>query len=266
MILRRLSEHVRSQNWLAVGLDFLIVVTGVLIALWASQWVADRDARRSAQVSQDAMDADLMLMAMGTMRRFTTNPCLIDAMARITGAAAVENGAQFVPPQSGRVGGRRRDGYFNDYYVVGLWNYPSQAFDRAVAVGAFDHMDPARAADYATAYEWVSQLRSANEAEEILRSRLSLVEMVDVMDEPTRLSIRLTIAELDGWNEGVLNSGRFLFDAINRLGIEPTEADQALWRQYNALAREVRGDCVIDLPLDFTGAAVGNRWSIEAEE
>lgn len=265
MILRRVMDHVKAQNWLAVALDFLIVLTGVMLALWASQWVADREARRSAQISQDAMDADLMLMAMGTMRRFTTNACLTDAITRITEAAAVEDGAPFVTPQSGRVGGQR-DGHFNDYYPVGLWNYPSQAFDRAVALGAFDHMDPARAADYATAYEWVSQLRTANEAEEILRSRLSILEMVDVMDDPTRLSIRVTIAELDGWNEGVLNSGRFLFDAMHRLGIEPSEADRAQWREYNTLARGVRGECVIDLPLDFTGEAVGNRWSFEVEE
>ena len=28
MLLRRVIKHVREQNWLAVGIDFLIVVTG----------------------------------------------------------------------------------------------------------------------------------------------------------------------------------------------------------------------------------------------
>jgi len=32
MILRRITEHVKAQNWFAVGLDFFIVVVGVLIA------------------------------------------------------------------------------------------------------------------------------------------------------------------------------------------------------------------------------------------
>ena len=83
---------------------------------------------------------------------------------------------------------------------------------------------------------------------------------------PTRLEIRRTLAELDGWNQGVLNSGRFLFDTMHRLAIAPTEEDRAQWRHYNELARSVRGACVIDLPLDFTGGAVGNRWSYEVEE
>jgi hypothetical protein len=259
--LRRIFEHVRSQNWLAVFLDFVIVVAGVLLALWATQWASDRSARRSAQIAAEAMDADLRLMAIGTMRRFTTHPCLIDAMERLDDAVSVEDGEP-VEIQPGRVS-KLEESYFEDYYPVGLWNYPTQAFDRAVAIGAFDHMEAGRAADYATAYEWVGQLAQANAQEEVLRSRLSIVEMIDSLDAPTRLAIRRDIAELDGWNQGVLNSGRFLFDTMHRLGIEPSEQDRKDWAAYNDLARGVRGDCVIDLPLDYSGDAVGKRWSHE---
>ena len=38
MILRRLTKHVKDQNWFAVGLDFLIVVLGVFIGLQISNW------------------------------------------------------------------------------------------------------------------------------------------------------------------------------------------------------------------------------------
>ncbi|MBI1391942.1 MAG: hypothetical protein GC152_04295 [Alphaproteobacteria bacterium] len=38
MILRRLSQHVKDQNWFAVVLDFLIVVAGVLIAIQLANW------------------------------------------------------------------------------------------------------------------------------------------------------------------------------------------------------------------------------------
>ena len=33
MILRRVIEHVKPQNWTAVALDFLIEVTGVFIGI-----------------------------------------------------------------------------------------------------------------------------------------------------------------------------------------------------------------------------------------
>lgn len=46
MILRRLSEHVRGQNWLAVGLDFLIVVLGVFLGIQLGNWNEGRTLQR----------------------------------------------------------------------------------------------------------------------------------------------------------------------------------------------------------------------------
>ena len=42
MLLRRVIEHVRDQNWFAVGIDFVIVVVGVFIGIQVSNW---NDAR-----------------------------------------------------------------------------------------------------------------------------------------------------------------------------------------------------------------------------
>ncbi len=36
MILRRLIKHVGDQNWVAVGLDVLVVITGIFIGLQAA--------------------------------------------------------------------------------------------------------------------------------------------------------------------------------------------------------------------------------------
>lgn len=46
MLLRRITEHVSSQNWFAVGLDFVIVVLGVYIGIQVSNW---NDARIDTQ-------------------------------------------------------------------------------------------------------------------------------------------------------------------------------------------------------------------------
>ncbi len=45
MLLRRVIEHVKAQNWFAVGLDFLIVVLGVFIGIQVSNWNAARQDR-----------------------------------------------------------------------------------------------------------------------------------------------------------------------------------------------------------------------------
>jgi len=45
MLLRRVMKHVRDQNWLAVGIDFLIVVVGVFIGIQVANWNAERMER-----------------------------------------------------------------------------------------------------------------------------------------------------------------------------------------------------------------------------
>lgn len=42
MRLRRIKEHVRDQNWTAIGIDFVIVVFGVFVGLEVSNWNEDR--------------------------------------------------------------------------------------------------------------------------------------------------------------------------------------------------------------------------------
>ena len=42
MLLRRISKHVKDQNWFAVGLDFVIVVIGVFFGIQIGNW---NDAR-----------------------------------------------------------------------------------------------------------------------------------------------------------------------------------------------------------------------------
>ena len=43
MILRRITKHVTDQNWIAVFIDFLIVVVGVYMGLQVQQWALEKD-------------------------------------------------------------------------------------------------------------------------------------------------------------------------------------------------------------------------------
>jgi hypothetical protein len=49
LLLRRVIDHVREQNWTAVGVDFVIVVVGVFIGIQVSNW---NDSRRGAEQQQ----------------------------------------------------------------------------------------------------------------------------------------------------------------------------------------------------------------------
>lgn len=62
MLLRRISEHIRAQNWVAISIDFVIVVIGVYTAVAIESWAAERaQAKRTVLVietlRQDMQDA-----------------------------------------------------------------------------------------------------------------------------------------------------------------------------------------------------------------
>jgi hypothetical protein len=58
MILRRITEHVKAQNWFAVGLDFVIVVTGVFVGLQVGNWnaAAQNRAKEAVVLEQLAVE------------------------------------------------------------------------------------------------------------------------------------------------------------------------------------------------------------------
>jgi hypothetical protein len=62
VLLRRIIEHVSSQNWTAVFVDFVIVVVGVFVGLQAQEWnIARQDQERLdrivASLKADMYDA-----------------------------------------------------------------------------------------------------------------------------------------------------------------------------------------------------------------
>ncbi|MHA7873520.1 MAG: hypothetical protein ACX939_14320 [Hyphococcus sp.] len=65
MLLRRVIEHVKTQNWTAVALDFVIVVVGVFIGIQVSNWNDARvESARAVELKARLLD-DFELLAEG---------------------------------------------------------------------------------------------------------------------------------------------------------------------------------------------------------
>ncbi|MEX0644254.1 MAG: DUF6090 family protein [Parvularculaceae bacterium] len=75
MILRRITEHVKAQNWFAVGIDFVIVVVGVFIGIQVANWnAAWADARRlEQQLSSLRVELEGNLARIGEYRKFAAD-------------------------------------------------------------------------------------------------------------------------------------------------------------------------------------------------
>ncbi len=65
MILRRITEHVKAQNWFAVAIDFVIVVAGVFIGIQVSNWNDARAARERGKAFSERLLNDVRDEARG---------------------------------------------------------------------------------------------------------------------------------------------------------------------------------------------------------
>jgi len=80
MLLRRITTHVKEQNWTAVSLDFLIVVFGVFIGFQVANW---NDARLEAQREQQ-----VLLELLDDLRQDSLQLAAASEAARLTVDAA----------------------------------------------------------------------------------------------------------------------------------------------------------------------------------
>ena len=60
MLLRRIIEHVSSQNWTAVFVDFVIVVVGVFVGLQVQEWNAVRQDQERLERIVASLKADMV--------------------------------------------------------------------------------------------------------------------------------------------------------------------------------------------------------------
>ncbi|MEQ3648958.1 hypothetical protein [Hyphomonas sp.] len=83
MILRRLTKHVKDQNWFAVALDFLIVVVGVFIGLQVNNWNEARFERMDTRNVLERLERDFELQLTLTNRSIGQQVLVLEATSRL---------------------------------------------------------------------------------------------------------------------------------------------------------------------------------------
>lgn len=65
MLLRRVIQHVKKQEWTAIWIDLVIVVVGVFIGIQVSNWNAERETKQKSVIFTERLKADLRGEAWG---------------------------------------------------------------------------------------------------------------------------------------------------------------------------------------------------------
>lgn len=83
MLLRRISKHVKEQNWLAVCIDFCIVVLGILLALQVTNWSESRQAIHAENRLQDRLESEFTTLEDELSERLFRAEGLIDSTSTL---------------------------------------------------------------------------------------------------------------------------------------------------------------------------------------
>lgn len=131
MIVRRIAEHVKAQNWFAIAIDFLIVVVGVFIGLQVSNWndtLADR-RHANALVSRVVIDLRNEAAVIEHSQAFTSST--------ISHAKKALDGYQHAPELADK------EFVVSAYLASDLIFPPSSrsAYEEMIATGSLDLLD-----------------------------------------------------------------------------------------------------------------------------
>jgi hypothetical protein len=63
MILRKLSHSLKEQNWTAIWIEFVLLVTGVFLGIQVSNWNAERETRQKSAIFTARLTTDLQVEA-----------------------------------------------------------------------------------------------------------------------------------------------------------------------------------------------------------
>jgi len=88
MLLRRFTQHVKDQNWFAVGLDLIIVVSGIFIGLQVDAWRISQNERDMERQYLERLLVDLESSIAIQIREFELEKTGISAMDVFAGALA----------------------------------------------------------------------------------------------------------------------------------------------------------------------------------
>lgn len=256
MLLRSLTKHVKDQNWFAVGLDFVIVVLGVLLAFQFSNWNEARRAKANYERALVDLRADISSAYFASAERISLQDCRRQRYRELGTLLR-----RMDEPWPGSVGPYSKSTLRSEdfppvvrsssrYFVSQIWRTEA---DR----GAFDLMDAEMRQEFSAAYLQGAQAEELQGRITRLEARLQALAYPLDLSVSDRLHYYEVLSELDQVSLLMEVIAMQLTDRFERIGMHLPESDEDKEELRNSMidlmeqSREVYGDCV--KPLVWPG-------------
>ena len=200
-LLRRLSdEHRRSvAHW---AMELVVVVAGVLIALWLQEWVEQRRELAAMDSAEDAIHDEVRAALESLVWREAISRCHLDRAnlikAGLTGSSDDWPGLDENALTAASPGGR----FAAPLVVPSVYNRPvdtftDSAWSSALATGALAPMDRERFGKLVSIYDQIRLLQRTRELEDHAATKISALAFPMRLTPETRAELIQALYDLD---------------------------------------------------------------------
>ncbi|GAB4524020.1 MAG: hypothetical protein Tsb0010_08020 [Parvularculaceae bacterium] len=250
MLLRRIIEHVKAQNWTAVALDFVIVVVGVFVALAVQERAENARDRSDVARMIEAMDGRVEDGLTTMARRIGQQSCNVqrlDELRRLLSQPGLD-----WPGAALGGGATNRPQIFDRVYSPYLTSYPTDAYERARLGGALEYLSTAEQEFYINFFVSMSKLNRVVEIETDLISEINLLSAPGFLDQEQRFEMMRAISRLDAINGIYWSQAYQSFDQARARGVKlSNELNRYLDESFER-DRGRFGDCVVRIEVPDT--------------
>lgn len=240
MILRRITQHVKDQNWFAVLLDFVIVVVGILIAFQITNWSETRQQNAQTQQALNSIEAELSILLFLSNERLANEPCRIQTIRTLSEKLA-EEGEEWQADLDIDKGSE-----FGEFAMPRILRtptrpWPDEAWKTLMASETALVLDRPQFNRLSIIFDLARETDQLDETAWRLRGQLSHLALSGTLSASERRSALRTLGELASIGDLILINSHYLQHEITLLGYEHKGAKALLQDQYNGLGAAIRG-------------------------
>ena len=252
MILRRITKHVKDQNWFAVALDFFIVLAGILIAFQITNWSEAQSERAELARTEIALQADLSRNYFNAAERVSLTDC---RLAQLSGLAD-----RLLAPGAAWEGMPRHDPTLGLRAIEPVLRSPSRQWGSRIwkaglERGTFNQMETERRSELDLLFEQTEHANALQDDIHALQARLKLLSRTTELSRADRLRYFDIISEIDEYGVYLEVISGQIIDQIEQIGVSLDEARKSEIRDFlmerNTARKDIYGACAKPIMLPF---------------
>jgi hypothetical protein len=252
MILRRLSKHIKEQNWFAVGLDFFIVVAGILLAFQITNWSVQQQQKTTFVRAKMALQGDLIVNYLNAKERTVLNECRKLALREL-GNELLQDTDAWEPALN--VYPDRTAHAFHSVVRSPKRYWNDKIWETEVARGSFDLMDPDRRQQLDIIFKAVKAMGIFQRLTTETESQLTILGQAKQLNRAERFQLFQVVSQLDDQSVALEAISQNIVDSIEGLTLTLSSLELNSLHEkivfLNTAALPVYGDCRVPITTPF---------------